>query len=114
MIRNRVRSQVYRAREKQCGSDIFQTIEQHPNSMVEYSKHNFLQVNCNFPDGEDMERMIGWGNPALFGILNTDDVHIYVDATFSSCPLKFYQCLIIMEFDAQTEVWCSKLLYFNE
>ena len=59
MTRHQVESRVLKTHEKQCGSDIFQTIEQPSNSMVKNSKQNFLQVNCTFPDGEDTERMIG-------------------------------------------------------
>ena len=103
--RRQAESHVYRTRNKANGGDIFRTIEAPPVSMVLNSKHNFLQFNFTVPNGDKTERVTGWGNPGLFGVLKIPGVELFVDATFSSCPSQFYQCLIIMAFDNTTGVY---------
>jgi hypothetical protein len=67
--RRQAESHVYRTRNKANGRDIFRTIEAPPVSMVLNSKHNFLQFNFTVPNGDKTERVTGWGNPGLFGVL---------------------------------------------
>ena len=50
------------------------------------------------------ERCVVYGNPALFGCLK-GKVHLFIDATFRCTPHPFYQTLIIMVFDENTEVY---------
>ena len=66
----------------------------------------FLQFNAAISDPETkkIERIVGYGNPSLFGILK-GKVQIYIDGTFRIVPSPFYQCLIIMCFDTRTEVY---------
>eukprot|EP00804_Cyclotella_cryptica_P003775 CCRYP_008952-RG/>CCRYP_008952-RG protein AED:0.38 eAED:0.62 QI:0/0/0/1/0/0.33/3/0/196 len=40
-----------------------------------------------------------------FAILSTISVHMFVDATFDIVPHPFYQCLIIMVFDARLRIF---------
>lgn len=47
---------------------------------------------------------MGWGHPSLFGVLNGNG-QLFVDCTFRIVPKPFYQCMIIMVYDAQTRVY---------
>ena len=66
----------------------------------------FLQLNLSLTDSDTkkIQRIIGFGNPTLFGTLN-GKVNVQIDGTFKIVPNPFYQCLIIMVFDVQTSVY---------
>ena len=49
-----------------------------------------------------MERIIGFGNPSLIRVLGGNK-RVFIDGTFKIVPKPFYQCLIIMVFDEQTD-----------
>ena len=51
-----------------------------------------------------LERVVGWGNPSLFGLLN-GKINLFIDGTFKVTPHPFYQCLIIMAFDSSTQCY---------
>ena len=59
-------------RTKQNGGDIFRALESPHMAMVKDSQLFFLQFNITVPDQSTgkLDRIIGYGNPSLFGILN--------------------------------------------
>ena len=72
------------------------------------------------PKTDVMERIAGFGNPALFGLLNRK-IDSHVDVSFYIVPILFYQMLIIIAYDSQTSSYVpcmyvlmtSKCIYFN-
>ena len=102
-IINRIKN----SRTKYNGNDVFRTIEMSHLSKMKNSNQFFLQFNIAYPNEHTegkMERIIGFGNPALFRIFGGNS-KIFIDGTFKVCPKPFYQCLIIMVFDEQTDVF---------
>ena len=69
---------------------------------------NLSQFNCTFSDddrSDKTQRSIGWENPTLFLYIRARDVDIFIDGTFSITPFPFYQCLILMFFCQQTNLY---------
>ena len=75
-------------------------------SKMKDSANFFLQFNITFPNEFDgkLERIIGYGNPALFRVFGGNS-QVFIDGTFRICPKPFYQCLILMVFDEQTDAF---------
>lgn len=100
-------NRIKNSRTKQNGNDVFRTIEMTNLSKMKNSHLFFLQFNITFPnelaDGK-LERIIGFGNPSLFRVFGGNS-KIFIDGTFKVCPKPFYQCLIIMVFDEQTDAF---------
>eukprot|EP00956_Cyclotella_meneghiniana_P009729 scaffold13469_cov37-Cyclotella_meneghiniana.AAC.1 len=46
-----------------------------------------------------------FGNPVLFTLLAARALDLFIDATFSMTPHPFYQVLIIMVHDCQTDLY---------
>ena len=67
-----------------------------------------LQFNVAIPchDTKKLQRILGYGNPVLFGTLNRK-VQVFINGTFCIVPRPFYHFLIIMIFYVQTEVYVS-------
>ena len=88
------------------GSDVFRTIETNTVAKVRNTNPFFLQFNATFPNDCDgkLECMIGFGNPPLFRTLRGCK-RMFIDGTFKFVPKPFYQCLIIMIFDDQTDAY---------
>ena len=51
-----------------------------------------------------LERIIGFGNPSLSRLLRGCK-RMFINGTFKFLPKPFYQCLIIMVFDNQTDAY---------
>ena len=68
----------------------------------------FLQFNLTFPSSftGKLERVIGFGSPALFQCIGGNQ-KVFINGTFKIVPKPFYQCLIVMVFDNQTDVYVS-------
>ena len=49
-----------------------------------------------------LERIVGHGNPALFGILK-GKTRLQVDGVLSIVPGHFYQSMVVMAFDYQAD-----------
>ena len=101
-----VKSLVKKVRDEKNGEDIFRKLENPPMCRVKNSNFYFLQYNISLFDNDNnkTERLMIYGNPALFGLMN-GKVQLYIDGTFRIVPNPFYQCLIIMVFDVQTAVY---------
>ena len=99
-IINRIKN----ARTRMNGNDIFRTIESENLSKMKNSNLFFLHFNLSFPNEYDgkLERILGFGNPALFRCLGGNR-RIFIDGTFKIVPKPFYQCLIVMVFNKQTD-----------
>ena len=99
-----VKDLVRNTRKKNSGSDIIRELESPPLSMVHDGTRLFLQFNSSISNHKDntFDRVIGWGHPALFGLLRVKMCQLFIDGTFSIVPYPFYQCLVIMVFDQAT------------
>jgi len=97
-------SRVKNCRTKLNGNDVYRTIEMESLSKIKNSNLFFLQFNITFPNEYDgkLERIIGFGNPSLIRVLGGNK-RVFIDGTFKIVPKPFYQCLIIMVFDEQTD-----------
>ena len=95
-----VKDLVKNTRIKNSGSDIFRELESPPLSMVHNGTRLFLQFNSCISNlaNNTYDRVIGWGNPALFGLLRINMCQLFIDGTFSIVPYPFYQCLVLMVF----------------
>ena len=101
-------ARVHKARRDVTGGDLLRAIENPDVSTVPNTKQSFLRFTETIPDEDSpgkMDRLIGFGNPLLFGILKSRSVQIFLDATFRCVPKPFYQCLILMAFCEATEVY---------
>ena len=100
-------------RAKMSGNDVFRAIDSCSASKIEDADSWFLLLNHSMPDPKTdvMERIVGFGNPALFGLLN-GKIDLHADASFCVVPKPFYQMLIIMAYDPQTgtHVPCARVL----
>ena len=107
---------------KMSSSDIFRTIELGSVLKLENTDNWFLLFNHSIPDSKTdvMERIAGFGNPALFGLLN-GKIDLHIDTSFYVVRKSFYQMLVIMAYDPQTGSYvpCAHVLmtgkcaYFN-
>jgi len=88
------------------GKDVFRMIELDHIAKVKGTNNSFLQFNMTIIDGDTkkLERIIGFGNPELLPLLN-GKVKAHFDGTFYIVPDPFMQCLIIMVYDSQTEMF---------
>ena len=101
-------SRVHKARRDITGGNIFRAIENPDLSTVPNTNKSFLRFTETVPDEYSpgkMDRMIGFANPLLFGILKSRSVQIFLEATFRCVPNPFYQCLILMAFCEHTAVY---------
>ena len=72
------------------------------------------------PKTDIIERITDFGNPALFRLLNRK-INLRIDDSFYIVLKPFYQMLIIMAYDPQTEscipcicvLMTGKCIYFN-
>ena len=89
---------------REHGTDLFVKLETEEVSKMKDSDRWFLQFNCLLTDPKDgkRSRMVGFANPRLIGLLN-GNVQIYIDGTFKICPFPFYQCMIVMVYNGQTD-----------
>ena len=51
------------------------------------------------------ESAVSWANPALLGILQIPNIHLFVDGTFRSVPKGFAHCFIVMAYDNTTKAY---------
>jgi len=65
----------------------------------------FLQFYNRIPIEGRMEVMIGWANPSLLMLSSRANLNIFVDCTFSICPVDFAQCMILMIYDEPTRLY---------
>ena len=74
--------------------------------MVKDSNFWFLQFNVSLPDPDSgkLHRIMGYGKPSIFGLFH-GNVQLFIDGTFRIVPIPFYQCLIMMVYDVQTQVY---------
>ena len=89
-------------RHKVRGKDIFRKIEQPHVSKMKDSHFWFLRFNMTLidPETNELHRMIGFGNPELFPLLN-GKVHLCVDGTFLCVPHLLSQIIALMTHDVQ-------------
>lgn len=101
IFKQTVVNMVRKTRAKLGFGDAIGTVEK-ANADMRDSNRRFLQCSAWYPHPTEPEkamRLMAFGNPCLFGLLKVPGVALFVDATFSICPLPFKQCLIIMVYD---------------
>ncbi|KAL3778828.1 hypothetical protein HJC23_002885 [Cyclotella cryptica] len=99
--KSQIRNLVYHSREKTFGSNAIAKVESQYSGP---SATAFLRCNTTFTGEKKMQRMMCFALPALLNLLMYPMVHMFVDATFDIVPHPFYQCLIIMVFDARLRI----------
>ena len=101
MTENQVINWVNIIHRKYYGGDALRALEQPSAGMVQNSNYWFLQFSCAITDNEtnNLKKIVGFGNPDLFGSLLGKGVQLNIDGKFKIVPDPFYQCLIIMAFD---------------
>ena len=52
-----------------------------------------------------MRRMILWSHPDLSYILRRRGISVFIDGTFRCVPREFYQCVILVAFDDETDLY---------
>ena len=114
MTDNQVINGVNNIHRKYYGGDALPAMEQPSAGMVQNPNYWFLQFSCAITDNETnkTEKMVGFGNPGLFGSLLGKGVQLYIDGTFKIVPDPFYQCFVIIAFDETLGVYVP-LLYIR-
>ena len=104
--KNQVINKVNNIRREATGSDKFRTLDGSNMAMVKDSPNIwFLRFNISFVDEEGkFQRILGYRHLSLFLLLR-GKVHLFIDATFRLVPHPFYQCLIILVWDVQCEIY---------
>ena len=100
---NQMEKRVYNHRRELKGGDIWRTLESDACRFTS-DGHTFLQFNQAAVVGGKVHRMIGFGHPTLMKKMKGKK-HFNVDATFKICPKPFKQCLIIMVWDPENEIY---------
>ena len=93
-------SRAKNTRVKINSNDIFRTIELGSILKLEDANSWFLLFNHSIldPKTDIMERIIGFGNPALFGLLS-GKIDLHVNTSFYVVLKPFYQMLVIIAYD---------------
>ena len=106
---------VRKTRSSMGHGNTISTVETMYNTMTD-SPRAFLHASLLYahPDPKKEEdnkgmRIMIFGNPSLFGLLELPGVDMFIDATFSCCPDPFKQCLIIMVYDHSTRSYVPVL-----
>ena len=102
---HQVTERVRRARSKMNSGDAMRTLESSKYANMQDSNRPFLQHHGIYPDRNNpgtYQRLMVFGNPSLFGLLQQRKIECYIDATFDCVPHPFYQCLIFMIFHPET------------
>ena len=108
-------NKVNNASTKSNGGDVCNALEQPAMDMVQNSNFFFLQLNAAVLDNKtgNLQRLMGFGNPVIFGVLKGKRVNIYIDGTFRIAPHPLYQCLIVMAYDKHEEVYVIIMYTYN-
>ena len=106
MSASQVKALVFNTRLRENSGNIFRLLERLPLCMMQNSNFFFYNLikPCLITRQIKVERIMVNGNISFFGIL-LGSVQLYIDGTFRVCLSQFYQCLIIMVFVVQTEVY---------
>ena len=102
--------------------DISQKIkEPHYSQVSKSDTRSFLRFyfECEASGSKKLKRgelvkMIIWGHPDLTVLLKRRKIPIYLDATFRTVPHPFAQCLILMVFDDETDMYIPILFCLME
>jgi hypothetical protein len=65
----------------------------------------FIQFDLRTNINGEMQRIIGWAHHDLINVVKNGPKHLFIDCTFKSVPKSFFQCLIIVVHDPNTEVY---------
>ena len=101
---HKIINRIKNARSKLNGNDMYRTVEMDHLARIKDSDQFFMHFNITFPNdwSGKYERIMGFGNPSLFRIFGGNK-RVFIDGTFKIVPKPFYQCLIVMVFDEQTD-----------
>lgn len=103
---------VYNERRSYIGSgsdqkvDISQYSSLSENDQRLFLKFDFKYEIPNEPKfNNDLHRMLVWIHPDLLPILKRKKIDCFIDGTFRCVPKPFFQCIILMAFDDETELF---------
>ncbi|KII60840.1 hypothetical protein RF11_00590 [Thelohanellus kitauei] len=65
----------------------------------------YMIPNVKMRDGTSHFRLIMWAHPQSLLILSRQSITAFVDGTFMCVPRLFKQCLILMVFDDETDLY---------
>jgi hypothetical protein len=98
----------FKAREKPF-ENIFQRLEAEPLVSCGTEDHPdplpFLQFNVTVNNNQKLEKIIGLGHHSLIRKARQKLGDWFIDGTFAVAPKGFKQCLIVMVFDTDTELY---------
>lgn len=106
--RQQVMNFVNRVRSDIGGKDKIKTLEDDPKYRDLPNSNPFLQFHGWLPHPDKIDeicRYMIFANPVLLSLLLSKGLDIFIDATFAMTPLPFYQVLIVMVYDYQTELY---------
>ncbi|KAE9350468.1 hypothetical protein PR003_g5354 [Phytophthora rubi] len=104
--KTQVQGRFYRTKLKNFGNDVFVKIKSEPLCRVrENSDLTFFQYHGSYYEGDVLNHLVLWGHPALLGRLRARQTSSFVDGTFRSVPANFYQLVIVMVFDAISNLY---------
>ncbi|KAE8912720.1 hypothetical protein PF005_g24031 [Phytophthora fragariae] len=104
--KTQVQGRFYRTKLKNFGNDVFVKIKsEHLCSVRENSDFKFFQYHGSYYEGDVLHHLVLWGHPALLDRLRARQTSIFVDGTFRSVPANFNQLVIVMVFDAISNLY---------
>jgi hypothetical protein len=105
-------SLVYRIRQEHCGGDVFRILEDDRYARLSPADPRlFLKLNNTYEVPDDktvknrLQRMLLWAHPDLLPILKRRKIACFIDGTFRTVPKAFRQCLIVMAFDDEVDLY---------
>lgn len=106
-----VENRVQNARGTRAGGPT-SLIEKPPLSKVKGSHQGFFQFQYSWHDAikaqkdpVGIDRIIGWGHPALLSLLCFENLSWYIDGTFRCAPNHYKQCVTIMVYDQSSKLY---------
>ena len=79
-------------------------------------KRRFLNVVFQYPLPSDeiddkLHTILGWGHPELISLLRRSQIHVFIDGTFFCVPKGFSQCIVIMIYDDDTDLYVPVMFF---
>ena len=73
-------------------------------------RRRFLQVGFKYPLPTDPlnaepHQLLIWSHPELLTMLRRSETRLMIDATFTCVPKGFSQCIVVMMFDEETDLF---------
>jgi hypothetical protein len=102
---------ISRVRREQGSGDLFEKIYRPQYYyLTEHCKRRFLQIVMKYPLPSDSlssqpHQLLLWSHPELLVMLRRESTKLFIDGTFYCVPKPFIQCVIILLYDAETDLF---------